>query len=127
MPIRFNQETKEFHLYNDDISYILSILPNGHVENLYYGKRVDETASYLYLRERFLRPLTAYVNDDNSNFSLQHTRQEYATYGTGDYSLPAFKIRQSDGNSLSHFVFKEFKIYDGKKSLMAYLKPIQIY
>ena len=28
MPILFNEQTKEFHLYNDEVSYIMNILPN---------------------------------------------------------------------------------------------------
>ena len=29
MPILFNQKTKEFHLYNSEISYILNIMKNN--------------------------------------------------------------------------------------------------
>ena len=32
MPILFNQKTKEFHLYNSEISYILNIMKNNHLE-----------------------------------------------------------------------------------------------
>lgn len=33
MPIIFHKELNEFHLYNKEISYIIHILPNGHVGN----------------------------------------------------------------------------------------------
>ena len=30
MAIIFNEKTKTFHLYNEEISYLMTILPNGH-------------------------------------------------------------------------------------------------
>ena len=39
MPILFNEQTKEFHLYNDEVSYIMNILQNNQLGQLYYGKK----------------------------------------------------------------------------------------
>ncbi|MGZ7140774.1 glycoside hydrolase family 36 N-terminal domain-containing protein, partial [Streptococcus pyogenes] len=81
-----------FHLFNQHLSYVLCVLPNGHIENLYFGKRVNPKESYTYLLEMGSRPLTSYVFEDDMTFSLQHTRQEYACYGTGDFAQPGFMI-----------------------------------
>ena len=35
--IIFHEETKTFHLYNEKISYILCVLENGHLGQLYFG------------------------------------------------------------------------------------------
>lgn len=35
--IIFHKETKTFHLYNEKISYILCVLENGHLGQLYFG------------------------------------------------------------------------------------------
>lgn len=117
MGIRFNQETKEFHLYNEDFSYIFGVLPNGHLGQLYAGKRVSVDASYGYLLEKVYRPLTSFVYDDETDFTLQHTRQEYACYGTTDFALPAFDIEQADGSRLSHFVYDSHEIISGKPTI----------
>ena len=101
MPINYKEKTQEFHLYNESLSYIFHVLPNGHLGNLYYGKRLNEEVSYLRLREYGYRPLTSFVYEDEPSFSLQHTRQEYACYGTTDFSLPAFEVEQADGSCLS--------------------------
>ena len=42
--IIFHKETKTFHLYNDKISYILCVLDNGHLGQLYFGKRIHDKA-----------------------------------------------------------------------------------
>ncbi|MGT2950182.1 alpha-galactosidase [Streptococcus cuniculi] len=122
MGIEFRKETGEFHLFNKDISYIICILENGHIGNLYYGPRVSEEVSYQYLRENELRengnrPHTSYVYDNDCFLSLQHTRQEYACYGTTDFSLPAFEMEQIDGSRLSHFVYRDHRMLSGKPRL----------
>ena len=40
MPIIYNEKTREFHLYNQEISYIIKILDNDQPGQLYYGKRL---------------------------------------------------------------------------------------
>ncbi|MGT2756098.1 alpha-galactosidase [Streptococcus ovuberis] len=117
MGILFKQESQEFHLYNETISYVMGILPNGHIGQLYYGKRVSTDLSYRYLLEDEYRALTSFVYDDGTSFSLQHTRQEYACYGTTDYGLPAFEIEQIDGSCLSHFEYQTYRILKGKPHL----------
>ena len=45
MSIIFHESSKTFHLYNNEISYIMTVLPNGHLGNLYFGKRIHENNS----------------------------------------------------------------------------------
>lgn len=45
--IIFHKETKTFHLYNEKISYILCVLENGHLGQLYFGKRLHDKADFL--------------------------------------------------------------------------------
>ena len=35
--IIYHESSKTFHLYNNNISYIMTVLPNGHLGNLYFG------------------------------------------------------------------------------------------
>ena len=50
--IIFHKETKTFHLYNEKISYILCVLENGHLGQLYFGKRLHDKADFSYLVEK---------------------------------------------------------------------------
>ena len=52
MSIVFSETTRTFHLYNQEISYIMTVLPNGHMGQLYFGKRVHHKEDYSYLYER---------------------------------------------------------------------------
>lgn len=87
-------KNQEFHLFNKEISYIFCILPNAQLGHLYYGKRTSPDMSCKYLLEGRQRPLTSYVFEGDDKFSLQHTMQEYACFGTGDVLYPAFEIEQ---------------------------------
>ena len=44
--IIFHKETKTFHLYNEEISYIMCVLENGHMGQLYYGKRIHDKPDF---------------------------------------------------------------------------------
>ena len=117
MPIIFHKELKEFHLYNKEISCIIHILPNGHVGNLYFGKKIDPYKTYNHLFEGIYRPLAAYVYEGDNKFSLQNTRQEYPTFGLSDFRKGAFLIKQENGSEISDFKYESHKIIEGKLKL----------
>ena len=84
MGIIFHEETQTFHLTNDEISYIMTVLPNGHLGNLYYGKAIRDRADFSHLLELVQRPMFQYINDDERVFSLESGKQELPVYGTTD-------------------------------------------
>ena len=51
MGINYHEETKEFHLYNDKISYVIAILPNGQAGQLYFGRRIKDRERFSHLLE----------------------------------------------------------------------------
>ena len=46
MAIIFHEESRCFHLYNNEVSYIMRIMENEQMENLYYGKRIHDKADF---------------------------------------------------------------------------------
>ena len=118
MPILFNDQTKEFHLYNQAISYIMTVLPNGQLGQLYYGKKIRHNASFSHLLEQRPRPLSACTFEGNMSFSLEHIRQEYPCYGTGDFKYPAYEILQQNGSDITEFEYVSHQIYKGKPALI---------
>lgn len=83
MDIIYQEERRIFHLYNDEISYLMMVLPNGHLGQLYFGKRIGVEKDYSYLLEMMPRAMSSYVFDDEKMFSLAHVRQEYGVYEIG--------------------------------------------
>ena len=117
MNISVNVEQNTFHLYNNEISYIMTVLPNGQMGQLYFGRRVHDREDYSYLLEMRSRPMSSCVFDTDKSFSMEHIRQEYAVFGTTDYRIPAMEILQKNGSRISEFLFHDYRIENGKPKL----------
>lgn len=117
MPIIYNEKTRELHLYNQEISYIIKILDNDQPGQLYYGKRLTHREDFSHLFEYAMRDMSPYAFEGNSTFSLENIKQEYPTFGCGDMRFPAYEIERENGSHVVEFVYKEHKIYNGKPKL----------
>lgn len=117
MPIKYHEQSKEFHIFNKEISYIIEIMEDNQLGNLYYGKNVRDKESYSYLHEEQKRPSGASHCPEPSKLCMQYTKQEYPSYGTGDFRYPAFEIKQENGSKVSNFEYQRHSIYQGKKEI----------
>ena len=106
-----------FHLRNDSLSYIMQILPNGYLGQLYVGPAVPLDVDYSYLLELAARPTSACPFYDNPVFSLEHVKQEYGQYGGSDYRQPAVVMSQPDGSTVTTFQYESHRIEAGKPRL----------
>lgn len=117
MSIFYHETSREFHLTNGQVSYVMEIMENGQMEQLYYGKAVHDRESFHHLHEEMMRSLMAVAVPEPSVLSMQYTRQEYPAYGTGDYRMPAVTVQQKNGSRISNFVYQSHEIFAGKKSI----------
>lgn len=117
MTIKFNKNTREFHLYNNEISYIINIMKNNQLGQLYFGKNIKDRDSFEHLYEAKPRPLSAGAFEGDSTFSLEHTKQEYPSYGTTDFRYPAYSIKLKNGSRITNFEYVSHNIFMGKKEL----------
>lgn len=117
MRIVYHEKTKTFHLYNDKISYLMCVLENGHLGNLYYGKKIHDKEDFSYLLEKAYRSMSSYVYEGDNQFSLENIKQEYPVFGTTDYRQPAIEILQSNGSRISDFQYVSHTITAGKPKL----------
>lgn len=85
MNIVYHESTGTFHLYNDRISYIMTILRSGHPGQLYFGKQIRDKEDFSYFLEVCERPMSSCIYENDRSFSLEHIRQEYPVFGTTDY------------------------------------------
>lgn len=117
MQIIFHEKTKTFHLYNHEISYIMTVLPGGQLGQLYFGKAVRDREDFSHLAEYSFRNMASYLSEDQNNVSLEHLKQEYPVYGTTDYREPAVEVIQTNGSRLSDLSYAGFLIIQGKPRL----------
>lgn len=117
MSICYHEGSREFHLYNKEISYLITILKNGQLGQLYFGKKLHDRESFSHLLELRHRPMAVCTYEGDSTFSMEHIKQEYPSYGAGDMRYPAVEILQENGSRITDFVYQTHRIYDGKPAL----------
>lgn len=118
MAIVFHKESRCFHLYNNEVSYIIRIMENEQLEQLYYGKRIHDREDFTYLHEECMRSQMSVCVPEPGILSMQYTKQEFPTYGTGDYRSPALSIIQENGSRIVNFTYASHKICNGKKDIL---------
>jgi alpha-galactosidase len=106
MAILFDSTVKQFHLTNGSFSYIIKILENGSIGQVYAGAALDGSRPYPLLDPI---PFAGFSNNDKAI-----TRFEYPGYGYGDFRRPAFKVRFAEGASVVEPCCKGHRIYAGK-------------
>ena len=117
MHIFAHEETKTFHLCNDEISYVMTVLPTGELAQLYFGRSIHDRADFSHLLEGAVRSHSAYPVDGEPFLSLEHVKQEYPSYGTGDFRQGAVELLQENGSRISAFVYSGYEIMVGKPAL----------
>lgn len=116
MNIIFHKESKQFHLSNDKISYILAVTPSGELGNMYFGKKIHDRNDMSYMLVRGGMPVVA-VDADTESYAMELNRQEYPSFGTTDFGTQAFEVEQANGSRVTSFVYKSHAIFNGKKGL----------
>lgn len=119
MQILVNQKNLEFHLYNENISYILKVLDDGTLGHLYFGKKIKHRDSYQHLVQFTSAevPVTPNALDDKRGFCKDILLQEYPSYGNGDYREPAIVVLQENGSRITDFTYHSYEIVEGKENL----------
>ena len=119
MSIFYHEEQQEFHLTNGEISYIITVLRNGQLGQLYFGSAIRDREDFSHFLELAPRPMAPCAYEGNLAFSLEHIKQEYPAYGSGDMRNPAFTIVMENGSRISDFIYKGHRIYAGKEGIEA--------
>lgn len=117
MSILYHPHTKTFHLQNDTVSYIMTVLPGGQMAQLYFGRRIHHKEDFSYLLETASRPMTSYLYENDRSISLEHIKQEYGIYGSTDYRQPAVEVVQPNGSRISDFRYTGHTVTAGKPAL----------
>ena len=116
MDILWHSKTKQFHLFNDDISYIMGVTPLGDLGSIYFGRRIHDKEDMSYVVNRFGLP-NVVLDPDTESYSMELNRQEYPCFGTTDFGTQAFETELSNGSRVNSFVYTDHRIFKGKKAL----------
>ncbi|KZZ84344.1 alpha-galactosidase [Bacillus sp. SJS] len=107
----------QFHLQNENISYVIQVLKNGHIGHLYFGKRLTDSSHFHRMQPMAARAAMSCVYEGDLSFSLDGMKLDYPVYGTSDYREPALHILQNDGSRITDFSYASHRILNGKPFL----------
>ncbi len=97
-----------FHLKTNQTSYVFYVNDLLQLENLYYGRRVNQVSIDTY-KKKHLLPIGDEVTN-GLNYSLNNLNLEYSTLGRGDFKEPSFLIEFDDGSSICDFKYDHYEI-----------------
>ena len=116
-----------FWLCTNETSYVLRVLDTGHLEHLYYGRRVSALlpekrgsltgAESLFEKHAFAPGNTNQYDKEHPEFSLEDMNLEMSSYGKGDIREPFVEVCHEDGSFTSDFLFERAEILTGKKEM----------
>lgn len=104
-----------FLLETEHTSYLFQVLDTGHLEHLYYGRRVyigaqGEGLQALAEKRAFSLGNTNSYDSAHQSLTLENICLEMSAYGKGDIREPFLEITHADGSFTSDFLFREAQI-----------------
>lgn len=109
---------KLFFLTTQTTSYLFHVTEEGHLEHLYYGKRLSHLLSTdidaLKDKHHINIGTEPCYNEDNPAYFLENISLETSTEGRGDYRIPMVVAEYGQGLSTLDFVYKSHTLTKGK-------------
>ncbi len=106
MTIDWDPETRQLHLRNDRISYVIRVLDDGSLGQTYVGGQLTGGRPYRHLDGA---PFHGF-----SNRLGEPVRLEYPTQGRGDYRVPAVVVEHPDGSTVLDLAYAGHRVIPGK-------------
>ena len=109
MPVEWQPQSQQWHLYNGRLSVVLAVLESGSLGQLYLGPPLEPDRDYRHLARG---PFAGYANRVG-----EPIRFELPTPDSGDYRLPALAVRHADGSQVLDLRYGAHRIAPGKPPL----------
>ncbi|MFL5757462.1 MAG: alpha-galactosidase [Chloroflexota bacterium] len=109
MTITWQPETREWHLANGRVSWVLCVLENGWIGQLHAGPPLSEGVTY-----RHLGPLAFHGFDNRVG---EPVALVLPVPGVGDFRVPSLVVEHGDGSSVLDLRYAGHRIVPGKPPL----------
>lgn len=104
-----------FQLETDKTSYLFQVMDTGHLEHLYYGRKIHfRDTEALREKHPFAPGNGIWYDNEHKNLGLEDICLEMSSYGKGDIREPFLEVVHADGSFTSDFLYDSFEISDCK-------------
>ena len=90
-------ENQLFSLHTRHTSYLFRVMETGHLEHLYYGRKIHPAIDGLMEQHAFAPGNTNIYDSEHLQFSLEDACLEMSSFGKGDIREPFVELTLSDG------------------------------
>ncbi len=113
-----------FELTTKNTGYLFRVMETGHLEHLYYGRRV-KVADGAPLEEKhaFAPGNTNAYDRAHPRLSLEDVCLEMSSYGKGDIREPFVEVIHGDGSTTSDFLYDSYEVLEGGEVKEEYSLP----
>lgn len=117
--IFYDDKEKCFHIKTKNTSYVIGILKDKYLLQMYYGKKIKNYVNYI----ENCPVGNSYSWAGKDIEECGHIKDvndipfEYPCYGSPDLREPAFHAQYENGSAITDFEYQGYKIYEGKLKL----------
>ncbi len=109
--IQYFDQQKIFKIDTKNTSYVMRVAYDKFVEHVYYGKKIENAD---FPQTDKIISFAPFVKETGYVFSLCTRQMELSFFDSGDLRDTGVRIKNADGNSVTLFYFKDYKIFDGR-------------
>ncbi len=109
-----------FVLETKETTYCFQVTDTGHLEHLYYGKKIPvtvEVARAISVKHVNLNGCAIQYDKEHSALCMNDVLLELSGKGTGDMRSPMAELVFADGNTTVDFIYESYEILEGKQEL----------
>ena len=118
MPIKYLADKQLFHIAAGDVSYVIMIYKQCYPMHVYYGRRIPAEDVSWYVEAPYRRKqMIERQRPDDPMFLREFFPYEYPEYGTSDFRMPAFEVRDAGGSCVTDLRYQGYEIFEGKPEL----------
>lgn len=108
-----------FHLFTNHTSYYFRITKFGHLEQLYYGKRLSAPSQESLELKRTAQIGTGVIYDETDPlYCLDILPLEWSGIGKGDFRQSPAEIKMPDGTFVSDFIYQSHEVLSGAPEML---------
>ena len=117
--IIYDKKENCFHIQTKNTSYVIGVIGNKYLIQMYYGKKVN---NYINYKENCpVSYVDGWAGKDVEELGYSKDCSdlpfEFSTFGSCDFREPSFHAQYENGSAVTYLDYVGYEIYDGKKRL----------
>lgn len=110
----------QFHIRTKNTSYVFSVFRDKFLIHDYWGERLENDIDFSHKPyDIYAGRATAFYTpiDAEDKFFSSDLKLEFGISSRGDYRVPTYLAKYSDGSTVSGFRFEKFEMINGKRKI----------